>query len=298
MAEMTIQTNDETVDSFVLDRLSNYGQAAEGSVLPPPQKGESRVPFASGVRVVSATAQGDSTTFGLRWVNVANDPTLKVDHYNIYYSLGETGQPVGPFIAQNSPASVVVHTVSPSPVTFYIQTVLANGMTSPLFGSPTAASNSLTSQLSPDITASLMANSLLSGYTVQAPVSITYNALLTGTTNILTCNAGNAPKGGALLSLGVRSTAPVATLSTFVLRVTVDGGTPADFPLLDGVALRWGDSAALCTSLTGTGFNVGDRLGYMLTLGFTSTLTVDAVSVGPGGGPNSYGCSTLWAAKN
>lgn len=143
---MDIQLNDPS-NSFVVDRLTNYNTTAEGSVVPPPQKGQTRVPFVSGLRVSQVTALFNSTQFILSWRDVVSDPTISVDHYNIYFTLAGTLQPVGPFTASQSPATIVVPNTQLTGVTFYVQTVLANGMTSDLASSPTTSSNTLQGQI-------------------------------------------------------------------------------------------------------------------------------------------------------
>jgi hypothetical protein len=131
----------ETNNEYILARLVNYNSSAEGSVLPPAQKGEFRVPFVSALQVTRTQYLLGQTIFTLAWKDPTEDATVRVDHYNIYYQYGlnDNAQPVGPYTSGGSPAVIMVPATGATGVTFYVQTVLTNGMTSPLLRCPTTA---------------------------------------------------------------------------------------------------------------------------------------------------------------
>ena len=126
-------------DQFVLARLKNITNTAEGTNLPPSLKGGVRVPIVTGLKLVKATlfSGGDHIQYIISWNNA---PIENVDHYNIYIS--NTGDPKGvinsPNIVKNSPAFLLV-IVSPnlnSRNIITVQTVLNNGLMSNLEASP------------------------------------------------------------------------------------------------------------------------------------------------------------------
>lgn len=119
---------------FVVNRLVNYQVSPEGNLLPPLQAGEFLVPFVSGLQIIQTINDIASTTFTLTWNDIETIPGVTVDHYNIYYKLLGTNiqAPIGPFTAHKSPAQITISASDVRPVTFFIQTVLTNGMVSDL----------------------------------------------------------------------------------------------------------------------------------------------------------------------
>src|SRR5579883_346809 len=142
-------TQNSTTD-FITQRLANYQTTAEGSLLPPRQRGQFRVPFPGRFRVLQTTSGTASTVYTLAWDNVSSGANLVVDHYNLYYTYqqGDSKQQVGPVTANASPAQIAIPSSIQSAITFYIQTVLGNGMTSILEAAPTATSVSTVPSLS------------------------------------------------------------------------------------------------------------------------------------------------------
>ncbi len=118
-------------DEHVLSRLQSSG--AEGSLLPPQQRGEFTVPFVTGLKIVEKTHGITSSTFTLAWDDVESD-SVTVDHYNIYYTMlgTNTTQFIGPFTAIKSPAQITIVAPANHTVTFIVQTVLTNGSMSNL----------------------------------------------------------------------------------------------------------------------------------------------------------------------
>jgi hypothetical protein len=123
--------------NYVVARISNTANAAEGTLLPPPQKGQTRVPYVQGFQIQQTVAASTNTAFTLTWQNVVDNAVLNVDHYNLYYTIqGTNAQPVGPFTATQSPATISVPSTGQAVVSFICQTVLANGLASDITASP------------------------------------------------------------------------------------------------------------------------------------------------------------------
>lgn len=124
--------------NYILDKLANLNQTAEGSILPPPQFGEFRVPFAYGFKIEKTTAsQFGGTEFILSW-SVVEEMAREIDHFEIYVlGLLANNQPVGPFRSKISPAKVRLDASSVTRVTFLLQTILKSGLHSDLPSAPT-----------------------------------------------------------------------------------------------------------------------------------------------------------------
>lgn len=122
----------------ILGTLRNQLNAAEGSLLPPPQKGPFRVPFVTALKVAQSTSFVGGTQFTLTF----NTPTFSngnIDHYNIFVG-GLTGNTLnynGPNTCLSSPAIVRVTTTAAETVIFKVQTVLSSGLVSDISASPT-----------------------------------------------------------------------------------------------------------------------------------------------------------------
>lgn len=122
-------------DKFSLERLKNQTNTAEGSNLPPIQKGAFRVPFVSSLKLLRTQQFFGQTQFTLAWL----DPVIdNLSHFSIYVvnAISNNTAPLGPFTCKTSPAQVSIPAQGVSRVTFYVQTVLNNGFTSDLFTGP------------------------------------------------------------------------------------------------------------------------------------------------------------------
>lgn len=123
-------------DRFALNRLKNQFSAAEGTNLPPRQTGEFRVPFVSSLRVIRTEQVGGQTRFTIAWEepNISN-----ISRFNIYAVVTPASSTInnGPFTVQGSPAIVSILSQDVSRVTFTVQIVLNNGLTSTPFTGPT-----------------------------------------------------------------------------------------------------------------------------------------------------------------
>ena len=126
-------------NQFALDRLTNLGNTAEGTNLPPRQTGQIRVPIVSNLRVVGAENTTNGPLYTLAWL----DPDAggsQIVQYNIFaVGLDGTEEPQGPFTARRSPVNIRLTTKGLSQIRFIVQTQLHNGMTSHLEISPTVA---------------------------------------------------------------------------------------------------------------------------------------------------------------
>lgn len=134
---MPLQDNNLIVDQYILDRMLNYNNSAEGGkVVPPRQKGSFRVPVVRQFAVIKTDTQSAGVNFTLSWNEPSDDPSQPIDHYNIY---AKTTTLVSQSSSPHSPASVFVPADGTiTPAVFTIQTVLANGTTSSVSVSPSA----------------------------------------------------------------------------------------------------------------------------------------------------------------
>lgn len=138
--------NTQWVNDYTISRLLNYNRSAEGGkAVPPTQRGTSRVQPVPQVRVLRVQQQTGGTIFTLAWTDQAEDPSQPVDHYNIYVTgfLNGNQSPVGPYSALVSPATIFVPADANTPVTFSVQPVLANGISSSLNTSTSTSANAL-----------------------------------------------------------------------------------------------------------------------------------------------------------
>jgi len=124
---------------FILSRLVNLTNSAEGSTLPPKQAGALRVPVVSNLKLLRIQAYFGNTQFTIAW----NEPTrispAQISHFNVYVfgAVADSTQPIGPFAAKRSPAEVRIRAQnSNTPISFIVQTVLKNGQVSDITFSP------------------------------------------------------------------------------------------------------------------------------------------------------------------
>ena len=122
-------------DGFSLDRLINRTNTAEGTSLPPQQRGPYRVPFVTGVRVNSPKP----TKYSISWLDVTAGADSNIAQYNIFYQNSANPQaPVGILSVNKSPANFQLIAPFNSRLTFFVQTQLGNGFVNPAGSSPTA----------------------------------------------------------------------------------------------------------------------------------------------------------------
>lgn len=122
-------------DQFSLDRLINRTNAAEGTTLPPQQRGSFRVPYVSNVRV--------SSPGGINYIVTWTEPEGfrgKIAQYNVFVqSSANIKQPLGPISSRLSPVTITLLAPANTRLTFFVQTQLSSGLTNPPNQSPSAA---------------------------------------------------------------------------------------------------------------------------------------------------------------
>lgn len=133
--------------SFILDRAQNVTNSAEGSVLPPRQVGATRVPIVTGLRVATAVPFIGGTQFTLLF----NDPPLiaQIANYNLYYSLGGNAKLNNAGTCRRSPAIFNINTPEALTVAFVVQTVMSNGFSSEISGSPSCTGKTIAGVVTP-----------------------------------------------------------------------------------------------------------------------------------------------------
>lgn len=129
--------------NYVLARLANFSNAAEGPTLPPQLAKGQRVPSVDSPFVARTEAITGGTLFTLVF-----DEPLGNNLYAVYYKLESTtttqiSQYSGPQTSSSSPISIFVPSTSGRKITFYIQTQLSSGFSSEIETSPTCTSLTL-----------------------------------------------------------------------------------------------------------------------------------------------------------
>lgn len=118
----------------ILDRLGGFG--VEGPITPLPQIGTRRIPTISGLSLSQTRGTSGNNIFRLRWFNPQIPNYYKLDGLQISYKT--PGSPYWFFVlgSPRSPVEITLSGVSGTPVTFVVQTRLANGQVSPIDVSP------------------------------------------------------------------------------------------------------------------------------------------------------------------
>jgi hypothetical protein len=130
-------------NEFILARLANLSNTAEGPTLPPRVTSGERVPTVNAPFISRVTGFTGGTQFSLIFDEPAGSNT-----YAVYYKLESPttvniSQFTGPFTAFGAPVTINVLAAAGQKVTFYIQTILPSGMSSPITESPTCTSITL-----------------------------------------------------------------------------------------------------------------------------------------------------------
>ena len=127
---------------YLVSRLKNQTGSGEGLNLPPRLKGGYRIPFVTGVRVLSQNNTDAGTKIVIGWDAAPSSSDLVVREYAVY-ALGVFGttQLHGPFSVTNSPVEIMLQLDAPRVVTFKVKTVLTNGLSSSLDNSPTCSAS-------------------------------------------------------------------------------------------------------------------------------------------------------------
>ena len=302
----------------ILATLRNQLGAAEGTLLPPRQVGTSRVPIVSNLRVGSVTSFLGGTQFALIFTQPVTTPANSpIDHYNVYIAglNGNLNQLNGPNTCINSPATVRVTTVNAQPVVFYVQTVLTNGLSSPILQSPTCTSSTIAGQIgSSDIPAGTIGLDQLAPETPNALISFaagTGDPILIDSANnsVFLTNGAGIPDWTALpLSVangGTGTTTPGLIAGTNItisgtwpdqtITSTGGGGSPTAVDLTGQTANI--SSTNIIASLTATGmYQVAAYLA--VTQAATTSSTLPALTIGYTDGNSSVGQSGTVTANN
>jgi len=130
------------VTEFIVGRLTNYQDTAEGPILPPKQQGPFRIPLVSNVKLERRQQISGSgkTYFTISFQEPESPSNANIDSFRIYVkgALADTTlQLIGPITCSGSPAIVPVDATAITHVTIFVQTVLKNGFVSDLLSSPT-----------------------------------------------------------------------------------------------------------------------------------------------------------------
>lgn len=144
---MPLPPNDQSGDNairpnaelnLVVANLLNTGGTAEGTSVPPQQRGTYRIPFPSGFKVVSATFSFGGNIFVLGWKDLEN-PATPVAGYRVYArsALQSNVEPVLVGSSAKSPCVCRVISDAATSVTFFLQPFLTSGSTLPLSACPT-----------------------------------------------------------------------------------------------------------------------------------------------------------------
>ncbi len=127
-------------DQFSLDRLINKTNAAEGTALPPQQRGFYRIPFVTSVKAVPL----GNSQYLVSW----REPegfAGKIGQYNVFAKINNSSDlPTQCGSSAKSPASVTVDAAPGDRITFSIQTQLTSGFTNPPGVGPVATVIALT----------------------------------------------------------------------------------------------------------------------------------------------------------
>jgi hypothetical protein len=124
---------------YILARLANLSNSAEGATLPPQLSQGQRIPSVTSPFI----ARTESVTGGTNFYLVFNEPPGK-NLYAFYWKIQSTetnniSQFSGPQTSSSSPIVIFVAAPAGKNVTFYIQTQ-ASGLNIPIDSSPTCTS--------------------------------------------------------------------------------------------------------------------------------------------------------------
>lgn len=292
-------------DKFALNRLKNQTAAAEGTSLPPRQKGEFRVPFVSNFRLVSTTQFFGATQFVLSW----DQPAIpNIDHYSIWVinAINANAAPLGPYTSLVSPATISIPAQDVARVTFYVQTVLTNGFSSDLFTGPSCTG--VTTDNDGTISVSSLATgtpgALLTWDTASLPVTVgpgTANFILVGS------GAGAVPQFKSIPVLDLvkgQSTMTALGQIPYVASSgtlgTIAAGAAGSFFVGSGagVAPVFSTGATLDLVIGRSALTAVGQIPYVGAAGTLATIaagTADAILVGSGAAlaPQFKSASTL-----
>jgi len=271
--------------TFITETLVNQLGAAEGTGLPPRQRGLTRVPIVSSLRVLKVEPFVGGTQVTLVWDNPEPPLHRFIDHYNVYVTgLFEGGDtPQGPSSFTTSPATLKLESSGGLPVTAYVQTQMKSGVVSDLFQSPSVSFTTEVSDVALGAGALTTPNRIVLVGTTAG--SLTQLGSLGTTTTVLHGNAAGAPAFSAVsLTADVTGTLPVTRGGT-----GLTGGTSGGV-LGFTAATTLASSAALTANALVLGGGAGATPSTPVGLGTTTT-----VLHGNAAGAPSFGAVSLTA---
>jgi hypothetical protein len=179
--------SDET-RNFLIDRMLNTSQTAEGSVVPPQQRASMRVPVVKRLAIAKQTSFFGGTEFVLVWLE-PDEPNINIAQYNILvYGLVDTDTPSLSVSAPQSPATVRLTAELATRVTFVVQTQLTSGLVCPL-------------DIAPSCTGIVSSAGLIAADIPNNSIAI--NKIQTSTPfNVFTWDAGGNPASTPASALG------------------------------------------------------------------------------------------------
>lgn len=291
--------------AYLLERLINRQGFAEGTSLPPILRGSQRVQVVRSPEVLATEDFLGGTLVTLSWI----DPEYvrNVSHYQIYarnpYDQNSSPTLVGAVPRSPALIRVMTNSAAPTPVVLHIQTVLHNGMTSPVLDSPSAvtliqsAEIEVTEVNNFNTEVTNVFSSLLVGYDVQPVViAAARNHVTANTITVL-----SESQAGGLLSIGVIVTTGFgAETIASRLKVQLDGGSLTTFDLFagPGVPVFTNNILTLNSSVQGTGNLAGDVIVVPFNLAYnTSILVQHEVTTADAGATGVFEIHVLYARK-
>lgn len=145
-------TDDNTITPARSDADTAYAAAilidqnhpnSEGGNLPPPQRGENKVPTPGGFQVLGIpTYSALGFVYTLSWQDIPDGASTHVRAYRVYAQGSFDSNPNPSLVgtSANSPCTVRVVATKAGVITFWLQPVLGNGMFLPLSACPTCTS--------------------------------------------------------------------------------------------------------------------------------------------------------------
>lgn len=139
--------------SFSIAQIINQGGSAEGSNIPPQQRGAYRTPIAQNFKVLSSTYNPATlnTTFVLVWSDIIDQANglnqTQVAKYHVYAQLTSIANSEPTLVGSSSMSPCYALVSSPqvaASVTFWLQPSLTSGQTLPLSACPTCTGTTVT----------------------------------------------------------------------------------------------------------------------------------------------------------
>lgn len=123
---------------YLLGRLKNQLASGEGSNVPPQLRGGVRIPLVTGLKILSHTTVSAGDKFVLTWWEP--EGLSNISHYNVL-AMRQTDKrtSLGQTMTTRPPAIIILSVDVATAVSFRVQTVLKNGLSSSIDDSPSCA---------------------------------------------------------------------------------------------------------------------------------------------------------------